>query len=105
MLAKNREYQYNAELILKKSHMLNNDDQPKDDNVNWLFLKFGVQQFSFVYYIHEPSQAIFGEVFTASLSFTMIEEVRQRIDYNIWHDVFRGEEEIGMVRLLKNLMD
>lgn len=57
MLTENRKYHFVGELNISKSRVLDEQSQPKDDRVNWLFLKAGVRQFSLVYKIENPLDA------------------------------------------------
>ena len=99
MITDNREFHYTGELILKKSHILGSESQPKDDIVNWLFLKIGERQFSFVYKIDEPIEASYDNPFNAKLSFMMIDLVKDIIQLNHSYEVLRGPETIGVVKI------
>ena len=99
MLTENRKFHFVGELLLKRSHVLDDNSQPKDDRVNWLFLKFGKRQFGFVYKIKNPLHAIYGQPFKVELSFSMIEEVVNIVKLNHSYEVLRGEESIGKVSL------
>ena len=104
MLTENRKYHFVGELTLKKSHVLDEQDQPKDDKINWLFLNAGKQQFSFVYKIENPLEAEYNKPFKVELSFTMIEDVIKIIELHHIYEVLRGQEIIGIVKLL-NLLE
>lgn len=103
MLTGEREYHFVGELILERSHVLDEYSQPKDDKVNWLFLNTGEQQFSFVYKIEKHLEAKYGEPFKAELAFTMIEVVTKCIELNHVYEVLRGQEIIGSVWLINAL--
>src|SRR5438309_11064105 len=77
MLTENRTYQFMGELTIKRSKMLEANKKPKDDKVNWLFLKGGEQQFSFVYKIEDPQEATYGKPFKVFMSFTMDESIEK----------------------------
>ena len=100
MLSENRKYHFVGELILHKSQVLNAPNRPKDDKVNWLFLKVGERQFSFVYKIENPFEANYEMPFKADLAFTMIEVVENILQLNHTYEVLRGQEPIGIVKLL-----
>lgn len=103
MITENREFHYTCELTLHRSHVLDSDSQPKDDIVNWLLLKVGEKQFSFVYKINDPVKASYNIPFYAKLSFVMIEVVKNIIQLNHSYEVIRGHEVIGNVRIINIL--
>lgn len=103
MLTENRKFHFVGELLIKRSHVLDNNSQPKDDRVNWLFLKSGERQFGFVYKIENPLHAKYGQSFKVELSFSMIEEVANIVNLNQSYEVLRGEEFIGNVNLINSL--
>jgi hypothetical protein len=100
MLTENRKYDFVGELTLKRSRVLSEHCQPKEDTVNWLFLKDGERQFSFVYKIQDPSNAKYGESFRISLSFTMKETVERSLEIGHIYKILRGEEEVGIVNII-----
>lgn len=100
MLTENRKYNFVGELILNRSHVLYEQSQPKDDKVNWLFIKIENQQFSFVYKIENPIDARYGKSFKVKLAFTMIETIREIIQLHHSYDVFRGQEYVGALSIL-----
>lgn len=103
MLTENRKYHFIGELNLSRSKVLDETSQPKDDQVNWLFLNAGEQQFSFVYKIKKPSEAKYGVPFEAEISFTMIENVKTAIKIGYTYEVLRGPEVLGTVCLITPL--
>jgi hypothetical protein len=103
MLSDNRKYNFVGELTIHRSRVLDIQCQPKDDKVNWLFLKIGEQQFSFVYKILNPSEAKYDKSFKADLAFTMIETVKNIFKLNQTYEVLRGPESIGIVKLINVL--
>ncbi len=103
MLTENRRYHFAGELTLKRSHVLDEQSQPKEDKVNWLFLNAGEQQFSFIYKIGNPLEAKYEKPFKAELAFTMIKAVIKSIKLHHAYEVLRGQEIIGTVRLIKAL--
>lgn len=103
MLTENRKYNFIGELTLSRSCVLNNQCQPKDDKVNWLFLNTGKQQFSFVYKIENPLEAKYNKPFRVELSFTMIETLISIIKLNHSYEVLRGLELVGTVNLMNTL--
>ncbi|MDR7212726.1 hypothetical protein [Flavobacterium piscis] len=104
MLTENRKYHFIGELNLNRSRVLDEQSQPKDDKVNWLFLKTGEQQFSFVYRIENPQEAIYGIPFKVELAFTMVEAIEGIIKLNHTYEVLRGQEHIGTVSVF-NVLD
>ena len=100
MISLDREFHYYGVLTIKSSHILGTNKLPKDDNVNWLFLKIGEKQFSFIYKIDDPKIAKYRAPFNASLSFMLIEEVKTFIQLNYVYQVLRGQEIVGTVKLI-----
>lgn len=103
MLTENRKYHFVGVLILSISYVLDEQSQPKDDKVNWFFLKVGERQFSFVYKIENPLEARYGKPFKAELAFTMIEDVTNIVKLNHTYEVLRGPENVGTVSLINTL--
>jgi hypothetical protein len=104
MISENRKYNFVGTLNLHRSRVLDVLCQPKDDKVNWLFLKVEEHQFSFVYTIEKPLEARYDEPFNAKLAFTMIESVKNNIQINYAYEVLRGQELIGFVNII-NFLD
>jgi hypothetical protein len=100
MLTENRKYNFVGELTLNRSHVLDEQSQPKDDKVNWLFLNTGERQFSFVYKIENPLDAKYDKPFKAELAFTMIEAVKEIIQLNHTYEVLRGQENVGTLSIV-----
>lgn len=105
MITENRKYNYVGELTLHRSRVLDVQEEPKDDKVNWLFLNTGERQFSFVYKIEDPLNAFYEKPFKADLAFIMIETVKKIIKLNYTYEVLRGQETIGTVRLIRALTE
>lgn len=103
MLTENRVYHFVGELTLRRSHVLGEEAQPKDDKVNWLFLNTGEQLFSFLYKIENPLGANYDKPFKVELAFTMIEAVIKVIKLNYTYEVLRGQETIGTIILIDSL--
>lgn len=99
-MIENRKYNFVGELLLNRSRVLNERDQPKDDKTNWLFLDIGGQQFSFAYEIENPLEARYGKPFKAKLAFTMSEIINDFIKLNTRYEVLRGQEVIGKIIIL-----
>ena len=104
MLSEDRTFHYLGRLNIKRSLVFKENNQPKDDKVNWLFLKLGEEQFSFVYRIEEPLTAVYERPFNISLSFLMIERVKELIKLNFSYQVLRGEEIIGTIEIIDSLI-
>ena len=100
MLTENRKYNFIGDLTLNRSRVLDEQNQPKDDKVNWLFLNTGEHQYSFVYKIKNPLEAKYNKPFKAELSFTMIEAVTSLVKLNCSYEVLRGQEVVGKVSLI-----
>lgn len=100
MLTYNREYHYVGELTIHRSHVLDEKCQPKDDIVNWLFLIIEKYQYSFVYQIEDPFNAKYNNSFKIKIAFTAIDEVNKVIQLNHIYEVFRGEEHIGVIKII-----
>src|SRR5258708_3549784 len=102
MLSENRKYHFIGELVIKRSNrILEEQDHPKDDVVNWFFLNSGEMKLSFVYKIDNASEAIYDKPFKVHLSFTMYERAKDIIKLNHTYEVLRGSEIIGNIRILK----
>lgn len=99
MFTEEREYDYWGKLILKKSKILKEGCQPKDDKINWLFMKVDENLYSFVYKIESPSVAMYEEPFNAAFAFTMSDKVKEIAKMNQAYEVYRGPEPIGKVIL------
>lgn len=103
MLSENRKYSFIGKLNLKRSQVLNERCEPKDDKVNWLFLNTGKQQFSFIYKIEEPVKAKYNMPFKAQMAFTMIEIAKNILELEHDYEILRGQELIGTVNLIESL--
>ena len=99
MISVDRKFHFTGEMVIKRSYMLGTNGQPKDDKTNWLFLKIGERQFSFIYMIDEPTTASYDNPFSTKLSFMLIDEVKKFIKLNQSYGVLRGAETIGMVEI------
>ena len=102
MLTENRKYSFVGEFTLKRSRVLKEESQPKDDILHWLFLKMGEQRFTFFYRIELPLDATYEKPFNAQMSFIM-EEAKDVIQLNHTYEVWRAEETIGTVKLINAL--
>lgn len=100
MLSENRLFHYTGELNITRSKILNDQCQPKDDTVNWFFLKIGEYRYSFVYKILSPLKAKYNTSFEIYFSFLMIESAKNLIELDKKYEVFRGEEFIGYAKIL-----
>ncbi|MEO5646330.1 MAG: hypothetical protein ABIO57_01000 [Candidatus Paceibacterota bacterium] len=103
MLSEDRTFQYRGVLTLRKSRVINAPDRPVDDVVNWLFLRAGDVQFSFVYKIERPDGAEYGIPFSAHVAFTATEHVQEILLLDKVYEVLRGEELIGKIVLAEKL--
>ena len=99
MLSENRNYDYCGLITLNKSHLLSVSSRPKDDTVNWLFLKIGQRQLSFVYKIINPTEADYGKPFEIEMAFAWSELALGILQLGNIYPVLRGQEEIGSVKL------
>lgn len=104
MLSENRIYQFLGRLKLRRSHILDEDYLPMNDEVNWLFLKSGERQFSFIYKIANPLEAKYDKPFTAEIWFTMFETLKKELKLNNTYEVLRGKELIGTLTLTNSLV-
>ena len=100
MLSNNRKFHFEVELNIKKSRVLNKHVEPKDDTVNWLFLKVAEKQFSFIYEWN-PLQAHYNFPFDADISFTAFESVKGLVSLNYMYEILRGQEQIGTLKLIR----
>jgi hypothetical protein len=103
MLSINRKFNYKGELIMHKSNVADSPDYPKDEKVNWLFLKLDNHLFSFVYKAENLEEAKYGEPFYVDLAFTMVEEVSKYIKFNNSYEILKGQETIGSVIITSSI--
>jgi len=103
MFSENRKFHFIGELTLKRSRVLDEQYQPKDDTVNWLFLFTKEWHYSFIYKIENPLEAKYGKPFKAEIAFTAIETVAKIIKLNHTYEVLRGQESVGTIKLLSAL--
>lgn len=104
MLTTNREFHYLGELNISLSKMLKSNLNPKDDEVNWLFLVLNHNyRYSFVYKIMEDQSVTYNSPFKIFLAFTFYDFVKSEIQIDQEYSVQRGEEYIGKVKILKKL--
>ncbi|MDB5221571.1 MAG: hypothetical protein JWN83_238 [Chitinophagaceae bacterium] len=102
MISEERKYHFVGELLLNRSHVLPAESYPKDDKVNWLFLKVSDKLLSFVYKIETASAAEYAKPFRVYLSFNMDDVAKDLLNINTNYEVLRGEESIGYVKLLSS---
>ncbi len=103
MLSEDRTFQYRGELTLSKSRVLSSADRPRNDIVNWLFLKAGEAQLSFVYKIEHPDTAEYGIPFSARIALTAVEQAQEILLLDTEYEVLRGEEPVGKIVLTEKL--
>ncbi|WP_418124369.1 hypothetical protein ACNFU2_06900 [Chryseobacterium sp. PTM-20240506] len=105
MLTTNREFHYVGELNISLSKMLKSNLNPKDDEVNWLFLVLNESyRYSFVYKIMENQSVSYNSPFKILLAFTFYDFVKNEIQIDQEYSVQRGEESVGKVKILKRLI-
>ena len=90
-------FQFTGSLRLKKSRNLD-INYPSEDEVNWLFLEYDFYKYSFIYSIYNPEKAAYDLYFKASLKFLMPEKITPLIDSKLEYKVYRGQEEIGVIK-------
>jgi hypothetical protein len=100
MLPFNKKPDYMGLITLRRSRVLNATSRPCDDVVNWLFLKVGDRQLGFVYKIKNPTEAYYGEPFEIEMRFIFYEMAKEILLLGYDYSVLRGQEEIGMIRLI-----
>ncbi|MDP9957295.1 hypothetical protein J2X97_002961 [Epilithonimonas hungarica] len=103
MLSTDRKFHFIAEINITRSKLLNSETSPEDDEVNWLFLILNDVRYSFVYKIQKNQDIKYNLPFTILLAFTFYEFVENEIELNKEYIVQRGEEEIGVIKLIKNI--
>jgi len=103
MISIDREYHFIGELTIKRSLFISSDKQPKDDKVNWLFMKIGERLFGFIYKINEDIEVIYDKPFKIELSFMLIDVVKKYIQLNYTYKVLRADEPIGSIRIISDL--
>lgn len=100
MLSEPKKFQFIGELNIKRGRLLKEKSLPKDDTVNWLFLKEGVNQWGFVYKIENPIEASYVNPFLVKLSIFFIEKVAEKLQLNYTYETMRGQEIIGTIKLI-----
>lgn len=103
MLSENRIFHYSGSLKINRSRILASESLPKDDIVNWLFLKDKESQWSFVYRIENPIEANYNHPFNIDMAFTAIDAVAGIIQLKNTYEVLRGQEMIGTILIEKKL--
>ncbi|MGV3597368.1 MAG: hypothetical protein ACO1PI_05820 [Bacteroidota bacterium] len=101
MIIDNSEYSFLGEAVIKKSAVYGAVEHPSDDKVNWFFLQINGKRYTFFYKILEPNTAIYGEEFLLYMGFLMKDYVNSVINVSEEYMVYRGEELIGKIRVLK----
>ena len=104
-MQKKRIYQYEGLLTIKKSRILKENSMPKDDILPWLFLVLdqkGERRFTFFYIIEQQAESFYEKPFNILMSF-IIDEMEKVIELNRIYDVWRGEEFIGNVKIIRIL--
>ncbi|MCD8032735.1 MAG: hypothetical protein LUF83_00335 [Alistipes sp.] len=102
MITENLLFHYIGELNISKAKNINGS-QPKDDVVNWLFLKIGEHRYSFIYKIMLPQEARYNFPFEVRMSFLMPEKIAELAKNNRKYVVYRGEEIIGYAKILSSI--
>lgn len=100
-----RTYQYEGLLTVRKSRILKENALPKEDILPWLFLvmdKKGERRFTFFYKIEHPTESFYEKPFNILMSFIM-DGMEKVIEINQTYDVWRGEEFIGNVKIIRAL--
>ncbi|TXK77152.1 hypothetical protein [Mesonia sp. K4-1] len=104
MFDKNREYHYIAEMTLSKIESIKNLSQPKDDIVDWFFLKINQYQFSFIYKIINPDKSYYEKPFSAKLSFNVENKfLKEELKKNMFYTILRGNEKIGEIQIIEKI--
>lgn len=103
MLSIKREFHYTAQLTIHRSKLLEENTFPREDIINWLFIEIHDHQYSFVYTIDDPDKAQFNKPFEVKIAFTDFESVERIIMLNKDYQVYRGNELIGQIEILKKL--
>ncbi len=101
MLSTNRKFHFKGKLNINRSHLLDLNSQPKDDVVNWLFMKSSGRQFSFIYKIERPLKARYNQAFKVEIAITGIDMIKDYIKLNHSYEVFRAQEFIGSIYLIE----
>ena len=76
MLPERDKYHCIAELNIQRARLLSEQSQPKDDPVNWLFLKEGIKRFSFIYKLENPLESDYNSPFSVKIFFLVAEAVK-----------------------------
>ena len=103
MLSTDRKFHFTAELNIKKSKLLKSHISPKDDEVNWMFINLDNIKYSFVYKVENPANAQYNYPFEIKIAFTFYDLVENKLELERLYMVFRGEEEVGTIKLIKHI--
>lgn len=104
MLSTDREFHFIGELKIKKSRVLPADKMPKDDEVNWMFIELDeTNRCGFVYKIEDPNLAKYNIPFAVRIAITFYDLVKDKLELNKTYSVMRGEEKVGIIKLIQNI--
>lgn len=77
---------------------------PKDDILNWLFLKVENHLYGFIYRIPSPLEAVYHIPFKVEMSFFMPEQLQTLADDPNWeYEIYRGQELIGTAKICRKI--
>lgn len=99
MFSLDREYHFEGILKLSKSHVIATGLNPKDDIINWLFVKIDKSLFTIIYKIEDPLAAEYETPFKVQVSFAAIEHLQNTLSLNNTYEVLRGQESVGSLVL------
>ena len=89
-----------AFLKIHRSKVLLNNSLPKDDVVKWLHIELENKiRYTIVYTIIEEKEAKYNCFFQINISYFRIDILKDLIIPNKLYKVFRGPEEIGVIKI------
>ncbi len=88
-----------AFLKIHRSKFLPKNSLPKDDVVKWLHIELENKRYTIVYRIIEEKQARYNCYFQINISYFRIDILKDLIIPNKLYKVFRGHEEIGVIKI------
>lgn len=103
MITTNKNFQFICTLRIRKSNILNDSTRPAEDKLNWLFIKIYNKKYSFVYRIIDPLNAEYASPFDIEMSLIFPELIHDKIEILKDYEVFRGEENIGIIRIKEHI--
>lgn len=101
MLSLDRKFHCKGVLFIRKSKYLPNlVNNIEEDVVNWFFLKIGDYLYGFVYEALDRNTAQYEQSFDVEISIFAFDVMKEKIKLDNVYKVFRGQEEIGLLKII-----